>query len=54
MWENALKRREQIHAINSPALREMARKAWGMMASEDVEIRWISRKENPAGRMLGS
>ena len=42
------------YAINSPSLREMARKAWGMMASEDVEIRWISRKENPAGRMLGS
>lgn len=42
------------YAINSPALREMARKAWGMTASKNVEIRWISRRENLAGKMLGS
>lgn len=42
------------YAINSPVLREMARKAWGMMASKNVEIRWISRRENLAGKMLGS
>ena len=42
------------YAINNPALREMARKAWGMITSKNVEIRWVPRRENLAGKMLGS
>ena len=43
------------YAINNPLLRELARSAWNIMAGhQNFSIRWISRKENPAGKMLGS
>ena len=43
------------YAINNTTLREMARKVWLAMAKyEDIQIRWIPRKENVCGKMLGS
>ena len=42
-------------AINSDALRAMARQVWGLMGGcSSVSIRWVSRRHNPAGKMLGS
>ena len=42
-------------AINSPQLRDLAREAWEVIGRcRGVEIRWIPRKENLAGKMLGS
>ncbi|CAI9832256.1 MAG: reverse transcriptase-like protein [Nitrosopumilus sp.] len=43
------------YAINSRQLRDLARQAWSLMAEvPGVEIRWVPRGENPAGKMMGS
>ena len=41
------------YSINNPVLRELCRKVWPLI-SEHVVVRWIPRKENIAGKMLGS
>ena len=42
-------------AINNEELRNLARQAWEMIAGfSDLTITWVPRKENPAGKMLGS
>ena len=39
----------------SPAIRDMARKAWPIMAKyADLQIRWMPRGKNLAGKMMGS
>lgn len=41
-------------AIKKDTLREMARKIWPLFKKyPSVDIKWISRDENPAGKMLG-
>ncbi len=43
------------YSINSEKLKELARQAWPIIARcPGLEIRWIPRAENPAGKMLGS
>lgn len=42
------------YGINKPRLRELAREAWPLIAKSQITLRWIPRKENLAGRMLGS
>lgn len=43
------------YAINDPTLRGMAREVWRLLPSNgNVRIQWIPRRENLAGRMLGS
>lgn len=43
------------YAINNEKLRELARQAWEIIAKfSDLTIIWIPRKENLAGKMLGS
>ena len=43
------------YAINNERLRELARKAWGLIAEfSDLTITWVPRRENLAGKMLGS
>ncbi len=43
------------YAINSDSLRCLARRAWPLMARmPNLQIKWIPRGENLAGRMLGS
>ncbi len=42
-------------AINNARLRELAQQAWGIIGGYgDLKIAWIPRKENLAGKMLGS
>ena len=42
-------------AINNENLRELARQAWVLMKNfSKLTILWIPRKENLAGKMLGS
>jgi ribonuclease HI len=42
-------------AINNEKLRNLARKAWGVIGKfPNLTIVWIPRKENLAGKMLGS
>ena len=43
------------YAINDDTLRELARQAWTLIAKNSkIKIQWIPRKENLAGKMLGS
>ncbi len=42
-------------AINNEKLRDLARESWKLIGTfSNVSIRWVSRKENLAGKMLGS
>ena len=42
-------------AINNEKLRNLAREAWGVIGTfSNLTIMWIPRKENLAGKMLGS
>jgi len=42
-------------AINNEQLRNLAREAWGIIAKfSNLSIVWVPRKENLAGKMLGS
>jgi len=42
-------------AINNERLRELAREAWNLIGKiSNLTISWIPRKENLAGKMLGS
>ncbi len=51
---NAVCQLNHEFAINSPALRDLARRAWPLIAASGARLAWIPRGENPAGRMLGS
>ena len=55
---NTVKQLNHDYAINNAALRELAMQAWSEMAKLDkkckLEIAWIRRKDNLAGKMLGS
>jgi len=43
------------YAINNEQLRSLAREAWNLIAKNSkIKITWIPRKENLAGKMLGS
>ena len=43
------------YSINNGMMREMARRVWLLLPQyADVTIRWIPRRENLAGKMLGS
>ncbi len=42
------------YGINDPKLRDLAREVWRHMPRDGgVEVRWVPRRENPAGKMLG-
>ncbi len=42
-------------AINNEKLRELAREAWTLMGKfPKITLLWVPRKENLAGKMLGS
>lgn len=42
-------------AINNEQLRELAREAWEIIGKHsNLSLVWIPRKENLAGKMLGS
>jgi ribonuclease HI len=41
-------------ALNRDDIREMAMKVWGLTSGKKVRFQWIPRKQNLAGKMLGS
>lgn len=54
---NTVKQLNHEYAINNEALRELAMRCWSEIAGfggRRPAVLWVSRKENPAGKMLGS
>jgi len=53
--KNTVNQLNHDFAINNDQLRNLARDAWGIMGKfSNLSIVWIPRKENIAGKMLGS
>lgn len=53
--KNTVSQLNHEFAINNPQLRELAMEAWQHMGKfKSLQIRWIPRQENIAGKMLGS
>ncbi len=53
--KNTVNQLNHEFAINNEQLRILAREAWNIMGKfSNLSIVWISRKENLAGKMLGS
>jgi len=53
--KNTVNQLNHEFAINNEQLRTFAREAWALMAKfSDLKIQWLPRKENLAGKMLGS
>lgn len=53
--KNTVNQLNHEFAINNEKLRDLARQAWNVMGKfSNLSIVWIPRKENLAGKMLGS
>ena len=53
--KNTVNQLNHKFAVNNEILRELAREAWVIIAKfSNLSILWIPRKENLAGKMLGS
>jgi len=53
--KNTVNQLNHEFAINNEQLRNLAREAWGIIGKfSNLSIQWIPRKENLAGKMLGS
>ena len=53
--KNTVNQLNHEFAINNEQLRTLAREAWGIIAKfSNLSIVWVPRKENLAGKMLGS
>ena len=53
--KNTVSQLNHEFAINSPQLRDLAMKAWVLVGRYgSLQIKWIPRNENIAGKMLGS
>ncbi len=53
--KNTVNQLNHEFAINNEQLRNLARDAWSIIGKfSNLSIVWISRKENLAGKMLGS
>ena len=53
--KNTVNQLNHEYAINNEQLRVLAREAWELIAKNSkIKITWIPRKENLAGKMLGS
>ncbi len=54
--KNIVKQLNHEHAINDSKLRELAIEIWNIIAESKANVRfeWISRRDNIAGKMLGS
>ena len=53
--KNTVSQLNHEFAINNEKLRELAREAWQLIGKfSNLTISWIPRKENLAGKMLGS
>ena len=53
---NTVKQLNHEYAINNEVLRELAMQCWSEIAEFGgrLEVRWVRREENLAGKMLGS
>jgi len=53
---NTVRQLNHEYAINNEVLRELAMQCWSEIAGFGgrLEVRWVRRKENLAGKMLGS
>ena len=53
--KNTVNQLNHEFAINNEQLRDLAREAWNVISKfSNLSIIWIPRKENLAGKMLGS
>jgi len=53
--KNTVNQLNHEFAINNEQLRALAQEAWGIIAKfSNLSIVWVPRKENLAGKMLGS
>ncbi|MDF2424726.1 MAG: reverse transcriptase-like protein [Nitrosopumilus sp.] len=53
--KNTVNQLNHEFAINNEELRNLAREAWGIIGVfSNLSIVWVPRKENLAGKMLGS
>ena len=53
--KNTVNQLNHEFAINNEQLRNLAREAWSIIGKfSNLSIEWIPRKENLAGKMLGS
>jgi ribonuclease HI len=53
--KNTISQLNHEFAINNEKLRELAREAWTLMGKfPKITLLWVPRKENLAGKMLGS
>lgn len=53
--KNTVSQLNHEFAINNAQLRLLAMEAWGLVAKfKGLQIKWIPRQENIAGKMLGS
>ncbi|MCV0366566.1 MAG: reverse transcriptase-like protein [Nitrosopumilus sp.] len=53
--KNTVNQLNHEFAINNEQLRDLAREAWNIMGKfSNLSIQWVPRKENLAGKMLGS
>lgn len=53
--KNTVNQLNHEFAINNEQLRNLAREAWGLIGKfSNLSILWVPRKENLAGKMLGS
>ena len=53
--KNTINQLNHEFAINNDVLRELARVAWDLIGKfSDLKLQWVPRKENLAGKMLGS
>ena len=53
--KNTVNQLNHLYAINNEHLRVLAQKTWNLLYHfHNIKIIWIPRKENLAGKMLGS
>ena len=53
--KNTVSQLNHDFAINSEHLRKLAQEAWSIMGKfSNLTLTWVPRKENLAGKMLGS
>ncbi|MFB5622584.1 MAG: reverse transcriptase-like protein [Nitrosarchaeum sp.] len=53
--KNTISQLNHEFAINNDRLRELAREAWALIGTfSKITLLWVPRKENLAGKMLGS
>ena len=50
--EVVIKQLSRQYHIGNSKLRKLAQRVWQMTQNVDVKYEWVSRKENPAGKML--